>query len=227
MGSALELTASRLSLAPSLPSAHRMACDRAVQHRHAAPAYASGVSPGSCVRALFMVRCQARAGHAHGGLCGARERVSMHVRDLACICRTPRSRGGSRSRLAGGRRRCTMARSSWDATHRPHSREGSTRHGNRAQQATGRPLPRAAQRRRSANSSTAHYLAVAKFRQLGASFAENADKFGDRATSAIPQTRRPPRQTPRNGACLGRAPAAYRQSSRERRTKYPLAERGM
>ena len=131
----------------------------------------------ACVRAYCMVRvrnvhvrCQARAGHAHGGLCGARERVSMHVRDLACICRTPRSRGGSRSRLAGGRRRCTMARSSWDATHRPHSREGSTRHGNRAQRAaSGRPLPRAAQRRRSANSCTAHYLAFAKFRQLGAS----------------------------------------------------------
>ena len=181
MGSALELTASRLSLAPSLPSAHRMACDQAVQHRHAAPAYASGVSPGSCVRALCMVRmwdvhvlCQARAGHAHGGLCRARERVSMHLRELTCRCRTPRSRGGSRSRLEGGRRRCTMARSPWDATHRPHSREGSTRHGNRAQQAaTGRPLPRAAQPRGFANSavcqaSGAVTRSMAKFRQLGA-----------------------------------------------------------
>ena len=151
----MELTASRLSLAPSLPPAHRMACDQAVRHRHAAPACGTGLRQRRVARVLCAgiarvrnvhVRCQARAGHAHGGLCGARERVSMHLRDLACRCRTPRSRGGSRSRLAGGRRRCTMAHSSWDATHRPHSREGSTRHGNRAQRAAfGRPLPRAAQ----------------------------------------------------------------------------------
>ena len=119
---------------------------------------------------LCMVRMwDARHGHAHGGLCGARERVSMHVRDLACRCHTPRSRGGSRSRLAGGRRRCTKARSSWDATHRPHSREGSTRHGNRAQRAaSGRPLPRG-----SAVSGT-----FAKLRQLGACYRvwKNPDK---------------------------------------------------
>ena len=89
MGSALELTASRLSLAPSLPSAHRMACDQAVQHRHAAPACGTGLRQRRVARVLCAgiarvrnvhVRCQARAGHAHGGLCGARERVSIHLR---------------------------------------------------------------------------------------------------------------------------------------------------
>ena len=133
MGSSLELTASRLSLAPSLQLAYGVAGIQAVQHRDDAvpaaaicshmPGLCMGIVHGACMactRALY----QACACNVHG-LCVARERLSTHSKlPLACRCRTAlagEARRGQRWRP--GRRRSTMARSSWAATHRPRSRE--------------------------------------------------------------------------------------------------------
>ena len=97
MGSSLELTASRLSLAPSLQLAYGVACIQAVQHRDDAvpaaaicshmPGLCMGIVHGACMactRALY----QACACNVQG-LCVARERLSTHSKlPLACRCRT-------------------------------------------------------------------------------------------------------------------------------------------
>ena len=91
MGSSLELTASRLSLAPSLQLAYGVACIQAVQHRDDAvpaaaicshmPGLCMGIVHGACMactRALY----QACACNVHG-LCVARGRLSMHSKYLS------------------------------------------------------------------------------------------------------------------------------------------------
>ena len=78
MGSALELTASRLSLAPSLPSAHRMACDQAVQHRHAAPACGTGLRQ----RCVARVLCAGMLRVRNVDVCVARHGQGMRM--VAC-----------------------------------------------------------------------------------------------------------------------------------------------